>query len=92
MEGRQKGIGERFSGMDHATQSLENVRREPIKVGPEDVLTRDEAELLARARRGELPCPRCEQPLYGEFVYFPLDDGDCYAGVKLSCLCGFVEY
>jgi len=92
MEGYKRSVGGRFNGMDYAIQSLESVPRGTIKVGPEDVLTRDEAELLARARGGELPCPRCGQPLYGEFMYFPLDDGDCYAGVKLSCLCGFVEY
>ena len=63
-----------------------------IEVGPEDVLTRDEAELLAKARNGQLPCPWCERPLDGEFVFHRLGGDDYYAGVRLSCLCGFVEY
>ncbi len=63
-----------------------------IEPGPGDVLSRKDMELLERARRGELPCPRCSRTLDGEFVYFPLEEGDCYAGVRLHCLCGFVEY
>ena len=65
---------------------------EAREMGPEDVLTRDEAALLARARDGQWPCPRCQRTLYGEFVFHRLEGDDFYAGVKLSCLCGFVEY
>ena len=92
MEGWQKRVGDGPSGVDSTTESPKEGRHATAKVGPEEVLRRDEMEVLARARNGELPCPRCGQPLYGEFVYYPLGDDDCYAGVRLSCSCGFVEY
>ena len=63
-----------------------------IEVGPEDILTTDEVDLLQRADKGILPCPWCDLPLKGEFVYYELEDDDFYAGVRLSCGCGFVEY
>lgn len=72
--------------------SLEPPSRKVIEVGPEDVLTAAEAELLQRADKGILPCPWCDLPLKGEFVYYELEDDDFYAGVRLSCGCGFVEY
>jgi hypothetical protein len=65
---------------------------EPVEVRMEDVLAIEEAELLEKAGNGKLPCPWCGRPLRGEFVYFELEDEDSYAGVRLSCSCGFVEY
>ena len=62
---------------------------ERITPGPEEVLLASEVELLEKTRQGRLPCPRCETPLRGEFLYFE----ELYAGVRLSCLsCNFVEY
>ena len=61
-------------------------------IRPEDVLIHRELDLLAKAENAELPCPFCDQPLHGEFVYLQVADDDYYAGVKLSCCCGFVEY
>lgn len=66
--------------------------RESSEVRVEDVLTVKEAELLEAADKGDLPCPWCGRPLAGGFVYFELEDDDYYAGVRLSCSCGFVEY
>ena len=63
-----------------------------IEIAPEDVLTVEEVELLKRVRKGILPCPWCDLPLNGEFVYYELEGDDFYAGVRLSCGCGFVEY
>jgi hypothetical protein len=59
----------------------------------EDILTADQAELLQRAERGEVPCPNCGQPLYAQMVVSTVPD--LYAGVLLFCTdsaCGFVEY
>ena len=67
-------------------------RQKAVTLKPEDVLTHGELRILTQARDQELPCPRCGLPLLGEFTYFPLEDGDHYAGVRLSCSCGFVEY
>ena len=62
-------------------------------VRPEEVLSDRELQLLAQAQSRELPCPWCKRPLSGNFVYIEVpDDDDYYAGVKLSCQCGFVEY
>ena len=61
-------------------------------IRPEEVLTPRELALLAQARNGEVPCPHCAQALQGEFVYVQVAEDDYYAGVKLSCWCGFVEY
>ena len=72
--------------------STEDAGHETIEVGLEDVMTRDEAALLAKTRNGELPCPWCESPLSGEFVFHRLEGDHYYAGVRLSCTCGFVEY
>ena len=58
----------------------------------EEVLSQSELEVLERAMQGLLPCPRCGAPLAGEFVYYPIDEEDSFAGVRLSCECGFVEY
>jgi hypothetical protein len=63
-----------------------------VTLEPEVVLTHAELDVLTRARDQELPCPRCGLPLLGEFIYFPLEDDDYYAGVRLSCSCGFVEH
>jgi len=68
------------------------VRDRAFRPGQEDVLTRDQAALLTRARNRLLPCPRCQRPLDGEFIYYKLEDDDYYAGVRLYCICGFVEY
>jgi hypothetical protein len=56
---------------------------------PEDILTPSEAQVLHLADRGELPCPRCRQPLYGTKVIEP----GLYEGIILICLagCGFRE-
>jgi hypothetical protein len=46
---------------------------EPVKritVLPEELLTKPEAELMQKIDRGELFCPRCEQPLTGIAVTF----------------------
>ena len=58
----------------------------------EDVLAAEELELVEKARKEELTCPWCERPLRAEFVYVELENDDYYAGVRLSCSCGFVEY
>jgi hypothetical protein len=67
-------------------------RRAGVEVGKEDVLAVREGELLDKAEKGAVPCPWCGRPLRGEFVYFELEDEDDYAGVRLLCICGFVEY
>ena len=84
--------GESRTGADCAGGSAEDASCETIEVGLEDVLTRDEAELLAKARNGTLTCPWCEGPLSGEFFFHRLEGDHYYAGVRLSCTCGFVEY
>lgn len=66
--------------------------RKAIELEPEDILPAKEAELLQKAKKGVLPCPWCDGPLRGEFVCFTMEGDDFYAGVRLSCLCGFVEY
>ena len=66
--------------------------RNAIEVGPEDVLTEQDVELLGRVKKGILPCPWCDLPLRGEFVYYELRGDDDYTGVRLSCVCGFLEY
>ena len=66
--------------------------RKETEVRPQDVLTTEQMELLERANRGAAPCPWCGLPLKGAFIYYDLEDDDCYAGVRLSCQCGFVEY
>ena len=63
-----------------------------IEVSPEDILAAEEVDVLQRADKGILPCPWCDLPLKGEFVYYELEGDDFYAGVRLSCGCGFVEY
>jgi hypothetical protein len=63
-----------------------------VTLEPEAVLTQRELSTLKRARNQELPCPCCGLSLLGEFIYFPLEDDDYYAGVRLSCSCGFVEH
>ena len=92
MQEWQKKVGEHFNRMGSTIESLERVRRETDEVRPEVVLTHGELNVLTRARDQELPCPRCGLPLLGEFIVIPLADGDHYAGVRLSCSCGFVEY
>ncbi len=62
----------------------------PVKA--EDVLSDSELELLAQAKSGQVSCPWCKRPLTGEFLYIEVPEDDYYAGVKLSCKCGFVEY
>ncbi|MCB0165399.1 MAG: hypothetical protein KDI79_14315 [Anaerolineae bacterium] len=54
-------------------------------------LSRKEMELLQRADRGTLPCPRCNEPLSGHMLH----EAGVYQGVLLLCLtagCGFREY
>ena len=92
MEEWQKRVGEHFNRMGSTIGSLEHERRETVEVRPEVVLTRGELRILTQSRDQELPCPRCGLPLLGEFIYFPLEDDDYYAGVRLSCSCGFVEH
>ena len=60
--------------------------RAQYKVRSEDVLTSQEAEVLQRADKGELPCPRCRKPLRASVIR-----SDVYNGVVLSCECGFEE-
>ena len=84
--------GESRTGANCTGGSTEDAGHKTIEVGLEDVLTRDEAELLAKARNGELTCPWCEGPLSGEFFFHRLEGDHYYAGVRLSCSCGFVEY
>lgn len=67
-------------------------RQKVFTLEPEDVLTHGELDVLTQARDQKLPCPRCGLSLLGEFIYFPLEDDDYYAGVRLSCSCGFVEH
>jgi hypothetical protein len=66
--------------------------RSANQVRPEDVLSESELQLLSQAQSGQVPCPWCKRPLSGNFVYVQVDEDDYYAGVKLSCQCGFVEY
>ena len=66
--------------------------REPVDARNEKALAAKEAELLEETGKGNLPCPWCERPLKGEIVYFELQEEGFYAGVRLSCRCGFVEY
>ena len=64
-------------------------------IGPEDILTEQEYQLLQQAAAGELPCPWCERPLSGSFVkcsFLDEDSGHQYYGVRLQCVCGFDEY
>ena len=84
--------GERRTGANGTGGSTEDAGHKTIEVGLEDVLSRDEAELLAKTRNGELTCPWCEKPLSGEFLFHRLEGDHYYAGVRLSCNCGFVEY
>lgn len=70
----------------------EDGTQDTVAVRPEDVLADKDLDMLAKARNGELPCPWCERPLSGAFVFLQLEGDDYYAGVRLSCLCGFVEY
>ena len=66
----------------------------PIEVnsdGQLNNLSQKEVELLQRADRGALPCPRCNEPLSGHM----LQEAGVYQGVLLRCLtvsCGFREY
>ena len=61
-------------------------------VYPEDVLNVSEYQVLMRAWRGELSCPRCGMALLGRF-FFRVVDGDQIKGVQLNCVaCGFEEY
>jgi hypothetical protein len=56
---------------------------------PEDILTPDEADLIQRADRGELPCLTCGEPLQAEKVI-----SEYYEGVILFCpdgRCGYME-
>ena len=66
----------------------------PIEVnsdGQLNNLSQKEVELLQRADRGALPCPRCNEPLSGQTLH---EEG-VYQGALLLCLtvgCGFREY
>ena len=56
---------------------------------PEDILFPDEAELIQRADRGEIPCLTCGHPLQAEKVV-----SEYYVGVILFCpdgKCGYLE-
>lgn len=66
--------------------------QESVEVRMKESLGVWEAELLKRAEKGDLSCPWCGRPLKGVVIHFELDDEDSYAGVRLSCRCGFVEY
>ena len=70
---------------------MEN-RQTALAVKPEEALADEELRILRQAGEQALPCPRCGLPLRGEFIYFALEDDDEYAGVRLSCSCGYVEY
>lgn len=57
---------------------------------PEDIFTPDEAALIQRAGRGELPCLACGQPMAAAKIM-----SDVYEGVTLFCPdggCGYVEF
>ena len=61
--------------------------RVPLKLEGAVILTTKEIEILNRAERGELDCPRCESRLHGE----PVDLGE-EATTMLFCFgCGFRE-
>jgi hypothetical protein len=88
-----------FSTREETSREMETMDRKTHEqrtggaVRPEAVLSDRQLQLLAQAQSGELPCPWCQRPLSGDFVYVEVpDDDDYYAGVKLSCRCGFVEY
>ena len=57
----------------------------PLRIRPQDVLNEREFELYERARRGEIPCPRCDLPLLGLFFFEVLPDGEQSKGVTLRC-------
>lgn len=71
-------------GLDPPLLPERKVRHE---LRPEDILTSEEAELLQRASRGELPCPQCSKPLQASVIR-----SDVYNGILLFCECGFQEY
>ncbi|MFQ5858415.1 MAG: hypothetical protein ACE5LU_22670 [Anaerolineae bacterium] len=49
----------------------------------------EEIDLLVEAANEERHCPKCEEPLDGQFLYIE----GLYTGVRLSCPgCGFMEY
>ena len=69
-----------------------NKERSTLAVHPEDVLSASEYQVLMRAQRGELTCPRCGSKLLGRF-FFRVKLGDQIKGVQLNCVaCGFEEY
>ena len=69
-----------------------NREHNTFAVYPEDVLNVSEYQVLMRAWRGELSCPRCGMALLGRF-FFRVVDGDQIKGVQLNCVaCGFEEY
>ena len=75
-----------------ASEQTTKQKRNPGHVRAEDVLSDSELQLLAQAKSRQVPCPWCKRPLSGDFVYVEVAEDDYYAGVKLSCQCGFVEY
>lgn len=66
--------------------------QEHYKVQPEDVLRRDEYQILQRAQEHGIPCPWCDQPLTWSF-YITVEEGKQHKGVRLSCTdCEFEEW
>jgi hypothetical protein len=63
-----------------------------VLIRSKDLLTPQQTEMLQKADRDELPCPRCGEPLQGEIVVT-----EAYTGLVLFCSdavrsCGFREY
>ena len=77
-----------YVSLERMLKTAEKVRRVTIRA--EDILTSKEADVLRLTDRGELPCPRCGEPLHGDKM---IKDGT-YVGIVLVCLdrCGFREY
>ena len=53
---------------------------------PQDILTIEQAVLIRKADAGQLPCPRCANPLAARVL--PYEDAN---EVLLWCPCGFEE-
>jgi len=68
----------------------ESTGAKQFSVKSENILTPKEAEVLQLSDRGDLSCPRCSKPLYGDKL---VEEG-IYISIILVCLegCGFREY
>lgn len=72
--------------------TMSEITEKKISARPqlEGIFTENKSKVLQLADRGELPCPRCKQPLYGQ----KLIEVGIYEDVVLVCLegCGWREF